>query len=272
MATKIKRYKDESAQNKQIASATVIVLYFIIFFCMYKIHLAMTEAQPREAIIEITPTPEMMRIPPGVVRRNPQQKPVQTPPIINDPGKSAPQSAEVAKSNQSTKPQPKPETKPAELSEDGDVETKKPEQKIDQRSLFQSKAKGEEEENNPTNISENSLYPGVGRDNQVTRTENTPIGPDHRQPVTANLTGRSVVGSLPLPAYNSQNEGTVVVAITVDQNGNVTKASATSKGTTVSDTKLWRAAEEAAKKAKFNVKQDAPIYQTGTITYVFKLN
>ena len=248
MATKITRSRESSAKNRQIASASVIVLYSIIFFSMYKIHLAMTEAQPREAIIEITPTPEMRRIiPQGVVRPNPQQKPVPNPPIINDPGKSAPQSAVVAKSNQSTKPQPKPETKPAELPEDGDVETKKPEQKIDQRSLFQSKAKGEEEENNP-------------------------IGPDHRQPVTANLTGRSVVGSLPLPAYNSQNEGKVVVEITVDQNGNVTKASAISRGTTVSDQKLWRAAEEAAKKARFNVKQDAPIYQTGTITYVFKLN
>jgi TonB family protein len=74
-----------------------------------------------------------------------------------------------------------------------------------------------------------------------------------------------------LPAYNSQNQGSVVVEVTVNQDGKVTKATAIAKGSTVQDSKLWRAAEEAALKARFNVKKDAPISQIGTITYEFSL-
>ncbi|MDR0559591.1 MAG: TonB family protein [Prevotellaceae bacterium] len=274
MSTKATRHSEENAKNRQNASIFVVVFYIILFLCLYKFKLAIKEPSPKEAIMEITLDEEVMRsIPQGVLRRNPQQKPVPNPPIVNTPGNTAPQSAVVAKSNQSTKPQPKPETKPSDLPEKGDVETQKPEpKKIDQKSLFQNNAKGEADEDNPTNVSENSLYKGVGRDDQSTRTENTPIGPDHRQAVTATLDGRSVVGSLPLPTYNIQNEGRVVVVIAVDQNGNVVSATATGKGSTVQDQRLWRAAEEAAKKAKFDVKQDAPLRQTGQITYVFKLS
>lgn len=95
----------------------------------------------------------------------------------------------------------------------------------------------------------------------------------HNRPsVTHSLSGRSVVGGFPLPAYNSQNQGTVVVEVTVNQEGKVTKARAIGKGSTIQDAKLSRAAEEAALKARFNVKKDAPISQIGTITYHFSSN
>jgi TonB family protein len=196
---------------------------------------------------------------------------VNNPSIVNVPGNTAPQSARVSRSNESTKPAPQPETKPSELSDQGDIPVEAPEPKIDNKALFQSTSQGEEEANNPNPIDENSLYPGVGREYESTRTANTEIGPDPRQPVTHSLSGRSVVGGFPLPAYNSQNQGTVVVEVTVNQEGKVTKARAIGKGTTVQDTKLWRAAEEAAMKARFNVKKDAPISQVGTITYIFSL-
>ena len=79
------------------------------------------------------------------------------------------------------------------------------------------------------------------------------------------------MGSLPLPAYNIQNSGTVVVRIQVNREGTVTSAIAGETGTTVTDRTLWKAAEEAARKAKFNVSRNAPESQQGTITYVFKL-
>jgi hypothetical protein len=63
----------------------------------------------------------------------------------------------------------------------------------------------------------------------------------------------------------------VVVEVSVNQDGKVTKAAAIGKGSTVQDVKLWKAAEEAAMKATFNVKKDAPISQIGTITYIFSL-
>ena len=265
------RYREttSSAEGKKTAFISVIVFHAILFFYFYSFGFQVAYPRP-ETTKGIEIIVEEMR-PQGVIRRNPQQRPVQNPPIVNNAGNSAPQSATVAATNQSTRPTPQPDSRESQLNDVGDVETPAPPPTIDNRALFQSTSKGEEDANNPNNVSENSLFPGVGSADEATRNANTPIGPDHRQPVTANLSGRSVIGSLPLPAYNSQNQGRVVVEITVNQNGEVTKATAVGRGSTVQDNKLWSAAVEAAKKAKFNVKKDAPIFQTGTITYVFSL-
>lgn len=88
--------------------------------------------------------------------------------------------------------------------------------------------------------------------------------------ISFSLSGRSS-RSLPKPAYLSQSEGKVVVEVTVDQNGNVIKATAGVKGTTTTDKLLHQAAEKAALKATFDVNKDAPPQQVGTITYVFEL-
>jgi TonB family protein len=273
MAVKtVKKYEDNS-QGKMIATFVAVAIYAFVFIVFSQFTLNVTKKYPAEMVIEFLPESKPPKpIPQGVQSRTPEQKPVPAPPIINRTGNSAPESAKVAKSNQSTKPAPQPDSKPSELTDKGDVETKQPVQpKINNKALFQSTSEGEEDNDNPKNVSENSLYPGVGRETTETRTANTPIGPEHRQAITANLSGRSVVGSLPSPSYNSQNQGTVVVEIQVDQNGKVTNAKVRSQGTTVQDSKLWNAATEAAKKAVFNVKKDAPIFQIGTIVYQFRL-
>lgn len=87
----------------------------------------------------------------------------------------------------------------------------------------------------------------------------------------SHLKGRSVVGALPRPVYDSEESGTVVVSIWVDNYGNVTKAQAGAEGTTTNNKKLWTAARDAAMKAHFNQKADAPALQEGTITYIFTL-
>ncbi len=85
-----------------------------------------------------------------------------------------------------------------------------------------------------------------------------------------NLGGRSLgEGGLPRPAYNVQEEGTVVVAITVNPAGQVIATSIDRRTNTVNTT-LRRSAEEAARKARFNA-VDGVNNQTGTITYNFKL-
>lgn len=87
-----------------------------------------------------------------------------------------------------------------------------------------------------------------------------------------NLAGRTIVGGkLPKPTYNVQEEGKVIVAITVDKNGNVTAATVQSKGTTIQNRTLWSVATQAARKAKFNADPTKPVAQQGTITYNFKL-
>jgi hypothetical protein len=78
---------------------------------------------------------------------------------------------------------------------------------------------------------------------------------------------------LPLPKYDSEDQGRVVVPIWVNRYGEVTKVQAGARGTTVSDPRLLKYSETAAKKAKFNSDPDAPEIQKGTITYTFvKLN
>ncbi len=86
-----------------------------------------------------------------------------------------------------------------------------------------------------------------------------------------SLTGRSLNGSLPQPGYSIQEEGIVVVAITVDKYGNVIGAEYQLKGSTTQNATLKAAAIKAAQKAKFNQKLDASV-QKGTITYHFELN
>jgi TonB family protein len=268
---RINREDENASQRKITAFITMILVHLALFFSLYKFGFDITYPLPETKGIQIAIEFERPRVQ-GVSRRNPLQKPITNPPIVNVPGNTAPASARVSTSNQSTKPTPQPEAKPSELSDKGDIPVEAPEPKINNKALFQSVSEGEVDANNPNPVDDKSLFNGVGREDEATRTANTPIGPDHRQTVTHNLSGRSVVGGFPVPAYTSQNQGRVVVEVTVNQDGKVTKATAIGKGSTVTDTKLWRAAEEAALKARFDVKKDAPISQLGTITYVFRLS
>ncbi|MEG1685223.1 MAG: TonB family protein [Bacteroides sp.] len=88
---------------------------------------------------------------------------------------------------------------------------------------------------------------------------------------TLDLNGRSVgKGGLPRPIYNVKDEGTVVVTIVVNSAGIVVSTSINKKTNTVNSA-LRKAAEDAAKKARFNT-VDGVNNQMGTITYSFKLN
>lgn len=84
-----------------------------------------------------------------------------------------------------------------------------------------------------------------------------------------SLSGRSLVGSLPKPIENCNEEGVVVVEITVDKTGRVTAAQAILRGSRNLTACLRKAAEEAAMKARFNNDPNAAAYQSGTITYYF---
>ena len=85
-----------------------------------------------------------------------------------------------------------------------------------------------------------------------------------------NLGGRSLgEGGLPRPVYNVQDEGRVVVTITVNPAGHVIATSINRQTNTVNPA-LRKAAEDAAKKARFNAVSGLN-NQTGTITYYFNL-
>jgi len=85
-----------------------------------------------------------------------------------------------------------------------------------------------------------------------------------------NLNGRSIgAGGLPRPAYTGQEEGRIVINITVDPKGNVIMAEV-GKGTSIDNGAMRSSALEAAKHAKFNSIPGAD-NQSGTITYTYKL-
>ena len=89
--------------------------------------------------------------------------------------------------------------------------------------------------------------------------------------ITASLNGRIGL-SLPKPYYPGNEEGIVVVQVTVDKNGTVTKAEPGAKGSNTANPELIAAAKKAALQARFNVDNNATAFQVGTITYRFVLD
>ncbi|MFA5713317.1 MAG: hypothetical protein WC960_03975 [Bacteroidales bacterium] len=151
------------------------------------------------------------------------------------------------------------------MGDHGDIEKYEPPRKkeIDRRALFPSPSQQDSLSAHYSQKSSDSIRTGMSEGSLKE-------GPIKNEP-TANLTGRSVVGSLPNPRYGVNKSGKVVVEIAVDQYGRVTEAIAGVKGSTVQDKSLWEAAREAALKAKFNMSDSAPPIQKGSITYIFIL-
>lgn len=114
---------------------------------------------------------------------------------------------------------------------------------------------------------------GTGNQGDPTGDENTKnrsLGSGMGDGISFSLNGRASV-NLPNPEFNQKKEGTVVVQITVDRSGKVINATPGVRGSTTLDSYLLDVAKKAALRSKFNSKDDAPAYQTGTITYVFRL-
>ena len=89
--------------------------------------------------------------------------------------------------------------------------------------------------------------------------------------ISFDLGGRSAI-SLPKPEYPANDAGIVVVKVTVDKYGKVTSAEPGARGTTIANKAFWDEAKQAALKAKFNVDDNAPAFQQGTISYRFTLD
>lgn len=85
-----------------------------------------------------------------------------------------------------------------------------------------------------------------------------------------NLAGRKVLET-PKKQPNCQEEGIVVVLITVAKNGKVLSAVPGEKGTTNTAPCLAQPAKEAALSTRWNADAEAPAIQTGTIIYKFSL-
>jgi colicin import membrane protein len=91
--------------------------------------------------------------------------------------------------------------------------------------------------------------------------------------VSFSLSGWDAV-STPKPNYPGNDEGLVVVKITVDKFGNVIDAAPGARGTNIGNKQLWEEAKGQLFKAKFKPKTNtnAQATQQGTISYRFVLN
>ncbi len=171
------------------------------------------------------------------------------------------------KKQEEVKPQPKPQTN-EEVVEEKVEEVKEPDPVADPRAMYRGKSKDAQ-----------------GGDQGITGQPGDQGKPDG-DPVTDTYDGLGGAGNgtsfdlggrtkkhLPLPDYDSEEQGKVVVTIYVDKYGKVTRAVPGARGTTVSDPKLHRLAKAAALRAKFSSDPEAPEEQKGTITYTFvKMN
>ena len=105
-------------------------------------------------------------------------------------------------------------------------------------------------------------------------TGSTPGNPLGKGSGTSNgqswsLSGRDLVGSIPKPAYVGNQEGVIIITITVDKMGNVIGTDI-GKGTTISDEALRNECKAKARKIKFNANSKLTGNQIGSITYRFK--
>lgn len=179
----------------------------------------------------------------------------------------------VKKEADKKKVEKKPEIKKTETKPTPAPTTTKPVEKapvVNQKALYSNKGKGESTTEKGTS---EGIYKGSGNMGNPTgspESDNYSSGLGGGTGIVPNLNGRNPL-HLQKPDFNILKEGSVVVEITVDREGRVISASPGAKGSTIVDNTLYAAAKKAALQSKFNLKQDAPEKQIGTITYHFKL-
>lgn len=157
-----------------------------------------------------------------------------------------------------------PTVKPRETAPVTQPET--PKQQVNPKAMFNKKG------TSGTSGSGSSSGAGDGSGSGTKPGDGTGPGAGSGSGPSFSLAGRTAK-QLPLPSYNSDRQGKIVIDVNVDQQGNVVDAQYNSRLSTTSDLQLRAAAIEAAKRSRFSVNLDAQVVQRGMITYTFiKLN
>ena len=157
----------------------------------------------------------------------------------------------------------KEKTEDSEKEDSEDLETKNEviEKKIiNPKALFSKKNKANK------SVDENKSF--FGSEIDIKNNESYQNGDDG---ISFNLNGRNISTRV-IPNYDIQEEGIVVVLISVNRNGLVTNAITGAKGSTTFNSTLLQKAKKAALKTKFSINSKAPVSQQGKIIYNFKLN
>lgn len=200
---------------------------------------------------------------------------VETAPTPTRPQTSVPKPENIATQDREPAPaivppseKPKPTEQPTVTETPQEAEpspvVEKP-REVDQRALFPGAS--------DSNAQSEGVNPGPGNQGNLAGTtegshEGTGTGNNGDR---WNLSGRSLIGKLPEPDYSVKEEGRVVIEIRVDQQGKVISTAFVSRGSTTTNSVLVAAAGKAAARARFNVDENAPFPQVGTITYNFEI-
>jgi len=191
--------------------------------------------------------------------------PTNTPPAASKPEKTEEknitQNSEEAPAIKQNTKEPKNET-PVK-NESTEKEVTKPVPTVDPTKMYGKSPNTSGQNSGETN------KPGYQGGTHGNPNATNPIGGGTGDGISYNL-GTRKAKSLPAPPRTFSVSGTVVVDITVDKDGKVINAIPGARGTTTQDETLRRLAKEAALKASFDPDLKS-IEQTGTITYIFKL-
>ena len=91
------------------------------------------------------------------------------------------------------------------------------------------------------------------------------------QTVEVIIQDRAVEGQIPFPKADIRSTGQIAVSVIVDRDGKVLSARIDMSRSTIADVPALKAAEEAARKARFNPRKAAPEMQDGTVVYVYQM-
>ncbi len=190
------------------------------------------------------------------------EKPAPPPPPAPPRTTPAPAPAPTAPAHT---PEPVRHDEPAPVEQNNQTSGEQEETRtVNPRALFHQSASGPDE---PADAGNRNAPQG---ESEQARGEGTGSKLQGMDQLDRGLQGRGLVGDLPRPDYPGNRAGKVLVRVTVDREGKVTSAEYEPKGSTTTDAALIAAAREAALRARFTTSEQH--VQSGTITYIFKLN
>jgi len=242
-----------------IATITIHVLVVVsLFFIAFRTPLPLPGEEGVEVSLGNSETGSGLVQPEEIVPVQKSEPAVSKP----EPQKIITQDVEEAPAIEEKKPEKNPEK---EVIKKEEPKVVKEEPKVNPRALYSPDSKAKTDvgtQGNGTDQADQGKENGSKNSNKPTG--NSPSG----NGISFDLSGRGSV-SLPKPAYESLEQGKVVVKIWVNRDGMVTRAQPGVKGTTITDQNLQNVARDAALQAVFNPDPKAPEIQTGTITYNF---
>ncbi len=196
----------------------------------------------------------------AIVLVEPPEKPAPPPPPAPPRPTPAPAPATPARTSE-----PVRHDEPAPVEQNNQTSGEQEETRtINPRALFHQNASGPDE---PADAGNRNAPQG---ESETARGEGTGSKLQGMDQLDRGLQGRGLVGDLPRPDYPGNRAGKVLVRVTVDRDGKVVSAEYEPKGSTTTDAALIAAARQAALRARFTASQQH--VQSGTITYIFKLN